>query len=349
MTPLKQKLAAMIEADGPLPVSTFMQLCLHHPEHGYYAARPGLGRDFRTAPETSQVFGEVIGLWATYEWAAMGAPAPFSLVELGPGRGVFMADILRAAAPQGAMVVAANVFLVEPSAPLRQVQSGALAGAAAGHLDALADAPPGPLILLANEYLDCLPARQFVQVGGAWHERVVGLGPSRDLAFGLAADRAPGANAPPAQSALELQPGLETLVAQLAERGGPMRALFVDYGPGTGPPSDTLRAFRDGQQVDPLNEPGACDLTVDVDFTRLAALAREAGLDVAGPAPQGQFLGALGVEARMRALISANPSAAADIHAGVAELVEPDKMGQRFKAICLSSPGLPPPAGFSSP
>ncbi|MEL6663618.1 MAG: SAM-dependent methyltransferase [Pseudomonadota bacterium] len=346
MTTLADRLKALIVADGPLPVSTFMQLCLHDPQHGYYATRPGLGEDFRTAPETSQVFGELLGIWAALEWRAMGAPSRFNLVELGPGRGTLMADALRATRPVQGFQEAANIVLVEASPALREAQTDRLSPHGVAHVDALNDVPDGPSIILANEFLDCLPARQFVRDGEAWRERVIGLSETGDLVFGLAADRSPPGEAQLSGDAVEVQPGLALIVDALAEREAPFRALFIDYGPADGAPGDTLRAFKAGAQVDPLAAPGECDLTVDVDFSRLARHARAAGLGVAGPMPQGPFLGTLGIEARMRQLIQQNPDAASEIHRGVADLVEPDKMGLRFKAICLSSPDLPPPAGF---
>jgi len=344
---LKARLVATIGADGPLPVSVFMTLCLHDPELGYYATGAGLGRDFITAPETTQAFGELLGLWSVHEWQAMGAPEQLGWVELGPGRGTLMADALRATAGHPGFRAAASLALVEASPALREVQAGRLGGPGVRlrHVAGLEAVPAGPALILANEFLDCLPARQFVRDGGTWRERVVGLGADGGLAFGLAADTAPEAPASTGET-VEVQPGLETLVATLAARAGPFRALFIDYGPEDGPPGDTLRAYRDGRQVDPLAAPGTCDLTVDVDFGRLARLARAAELDVHGPLAQGAFLMALGLQQRLDALIAANPGLGEALHAAARRLVDPAEMGTRFKAICLSSPGLPAPAGF---
>ncbi|MEM1149557.1 MAG: SAM-dependent methyltransferase [Pseudomonadota bacterium] len=343
---LTDRLKALIAAEGPLPVSTYMQLCLHDPTFGYYATRPSIGRDFRTAPETSQVFGELLGLWAALEWRGMEAPSKFNLVELGPGRGTLMADALRATQAVGGFHAAANIVLVETSPALRQVQTERLAPHRITHVDAIKEIPGGPSIILANEFLDCLPARQFLNDGEAWRERVVGLDEAGALTLGLAADRKPPGDAPSDGDTLEVQPGLSLIIETLAERTALFRALFIDYGSAGGAPGDTLRAFQNGVQVDPLANPGACDLTVDVDFARLARLATAAGLGVAGPVPQGAFLGALGIEARMQSLIKQNPEAAREIHRSVAELVEPDKMGQRFKALCVSSAESPLPTGF---
>lgn len=343
---LSDRLKHLIQTDGPMPLSTWMTLCLHDPEDGYYATRPGLGRDFRTAPETSQVFGELLGLWAAHEWQGMGAPSPVTLAELGPGKGTLMKDALRATRGLVPFRAALGLVLVEASPVLREVQAEALAEAAPRHLGNLADLPDEPAIILANEFLDCLPARHFVKDGADWRERVVGLNETGAFSFGLAVDRAPDGLSDLASGAVDIQPGLEAIVDILAARTAPFRALFIDYGPADTAPDDTLRAFRDGEQVDPLSAPGTADLTVDVDFGRLKRLARAAGLDATGPIAQGALLGQLGAEARMQSLIRANPEKAEAIHAGVAELVEPAKMGLRFKAICLSSPGLPPPAGF---
>lgn len=346
---LTARLKALIAAEGPIPVSTYMTFCLHDPEEGYYATRPGLAEDFTTAPETSQVFGELIGLWAAHEWQAMGRPDRVTLCELGPGRGTLMADALRAATSVPGFAAAAQLYLFEASAPLRRMQAERLSGHAPTFVEDLDALPDQPAILIGNEFLDCLPARQFVRVGGAWQERVVGLDAAGQLRFGLAVDTAPPEPALRETSAeLDLQPGLETLIETLAgrARAASLRVLFLDYGPADTPPGDTLRAYRAGEQIDPLAAPGESDLTVDVDFTRLRRLAEGAGLAVAGPVTQGAFLGALGAQARLDRLIAANPEDAETLFAGVSKLVDPAEMGARFKAICLSSSGLAAPAGF---
>ena len=343
---LADRLKHIIQTEGPIPLSTWMTLCLHDAAEGYYATQPGLGLDFRTAPETSQVFGEMLALWTVHEWHALGAPLPFALAELGPGRGTLMRDILRATRGAKAFREAMDLRLVEASPVLREAQSNLLKEAAPRHLPSLADLPDEPAIILANEFLDCLPARHFVKTPEGWAERVIGLSETGRFEFGLAVDRAPDGLSQIAESVVDIQPGLEGMVELLAARTSPFRALFIDYGPAEIAPGDTLRAFCKGAQIDPLSALGTADLTVDVDFGRLSRLACAAGLEVAGPVPQGLFLGALGAESRMQALIRANPGQAEAIHAGVAELVDPAKMGQRFKAICLSSPGLPPVAGF---
>ena len=349
VTTLKDRLIAMIRADGPMPVSAYMNTCLHDPKQGYYATRPGLGRDFITAPEISQVFGELLGLWAAHEWQVMGTPDPVNLVELGPGRGTLMADALRAGAALPGFLAAKQLHLVEASPALRTAQAKTLGRHAPQFCNELGDVPPGPALVLGNEYLDCLPARQFVQAGGNWHERVIGLGEDGELSFGLAADRAPDGLATGASVSAEIQPSLELFVDQFQQRleqGAPFRALLIDYGPADGVPGDSLRAYKAGEQVHPLAAPGDSDLTVDVDFSRLKRVSEAAGLNVHGPVPQGQFLLALGAEARLNALAKAQPDAADALYHAVRRLVDPAEMGTRFNVICLSSPGLPEPAGF---
>lgn len=346
---LKDRIIRLIETGGPIPVSTFMQLALHDPQEGYYATRPGLGTDFITAPEVSQVFGELIGLWVVHEWRAMGTPSPFHLVEIGPGRGTLMADALRLAYVAGGreFADAARLTLVEPSPELRNQQNEKLKAYEPAFVDTLAKVPAGPMILFANEYLDCLPVRQFRKADGQWRECVVGLNDQGELTFGLAADeqRAPEGAADTSE-AVEVQIGFDLLVADLVSRAAPMRALFVDYGPADATPGDSLRAFSRGEQVSPLALPGERDLTVDVDFGRLKRLATKIGLDVAGPTPQGMFLMGLGAQARLNQLVEANPDHAEAIFNNAQRLIDPKDMGSRFKAICLSTTGLPQPVGF---
>lgn len=346
---LEDRLVRLIETGGPIPLSTFMQLVLHDTKDGYYATRPGVGRDFTTAPETSQVFGELIGLWLVHEWRALGSPKEFRLVEIGPGRGQLMLDALRVAGAAGgeAFLAAMRLAFVEPSPVLAKALGEMFAPAAPHFAGSLAQVPAGPMLLVANEYLDCLPARQFRKTPEGWRECVVGLGADGKLAFGLAADEPnPPHGTALAGEAVEVQTALDLVIADLASRQEPFRTLFIDYGPDASAPGDTLRAYREGRQVPPLEAPGVCDLTVDVDFGRFARLAAAAGLDVSGPTPQGMFLLGLGAQARLGQLIKANPDDADTIYQAANRLIDPKEMGARFKAVCLSSPGLPKPAGF---
>lgn len=340
VTDLKTRLIAMIQASGPISVATYMDLCLHDRQHGYYATRPGLGQDFITAPETSQVFGELIGLWAAHEWQDMGAPERVSLIEIGPGRGTLMADALRATARIEGFRAALDLFFIEPSPVLRTNLKRKFD---ARFLSDLSDVPTDqPFLLIANEWLDCLPVQQFIKVGADWHERVIGLDASDQLTFGLKADAMPsGAITPENQAAIELQPGLKTLSETLRHlfETAAGRALFIDYGTVNGAPDDTLRSYLSGQQIDPLAEPGGSDLTCDVDFLRLKKLACAQGLHVDGPISQSQFLLSLGAEARLNQLAQQHPDRADDLHARVRSLVDPAEMGTRFQAIAIANSG----------
>jgi NADH dehydrogenase [ubiquinone] 1 alpha subcomplex assembly factor 7 len=354
--PLLPRLLAEVAADGPMSVHRYMFSCLHDPRDGYYATRPALGGDFTTAPEISQMFGELIGLWAVQTWMELGEPAAFDLIELGPGRGVLMADAWRAARLAPGFRAAARIVFVETSAPLRRMQAEALAkvGAAAVWRDTLAEAGDAPAIVLANEFLDCLPIRQFVRAGDGFLERLVGADADR-LGFGL--DRTPlpitalpaHLRAAPAGSIVEWAPGLPALIMTLAARlnahGG--RALLIDYGADAPSFGDTLQALSGGRKVDPLAAPGEADLTAHVDFIAAAALARAAGLSVDGPAPQGPFLNALGLGLRAQALAQKRPDQHDAIGAAYNRLTAPNQMGALFKAIALSSPQLPRAAGFA--
>lgn len=350
MTDLKTRLKAMIETSGPVSVATYMDLCLHDRRHGYYATRPGLGSDFTTAPETSQIFGELIGVWAAHEWQQMGAPNAFNLVEIGPGRGTLMADALRATQSVPGFHAALQLCFVEPSPVLRtnlNTRFVAVDPVFLSELDTIST--DRPFVLIANEWLDCLPMQQYVRVGAAWHERVIGLNESNELTFGLKADALPAdLDAGDDREAIEVQPGLKTLSETLKglfdQTKG--RALLIDYGPSDHSPSDTLRAYKNGNQIHPLAAPGESDLTCDVDFARLRRLAVRQGLQVNGPISQSQFLLTLGAEARLNQLAKQHPSQADTLYAGVKTLVDPAEMGGRFQVMSLAHSDLQLATGF---
>lgn len=350
---LKQRLVAEIRATGPMTVAQYMTACLHDPRDGYYATRPALGEagDFITAPMISQMFGELIGLWAVETWRGMGAPDRVLLAEAGPGTGVLMHDALRAARLDSAFIAAADLWLIETSAPLAALQRERLADDPlsptwATNLDDLPD--DAPLILIANELLDCLPARQLVQTPAGWAERMVGLDEVGALAFGLAPweGPAPIARAPLGAVVEISEPQAAfaaTIASRLARNGG--AALLIDYGrdrPGFG---DTFQALQQHRKVDPLSHPGRADLTVHADFPAVIAAARAAGVQ-ARLLTQGDFLRRIGIERRAAALSRARPDQAPAIARQLARLIEPDQMGELFKAACLYAGDGPPPPGF---
>ena len=308
----------------------------------YYAAHDPF-QDFTTSPEITQVFGEIMGLWAAVVWDTMGRPDPVLLVECGPGRGTLMSDALRAAgrvAP--AFRSALRLHLVETSPRLRALQAGL--PDAAWH-DSLASLPDGPVILLANEFLDALPIRQLIRRGADWAERYV----TGDVFIEQPADP-PGRQAGDGET-VELCEAGEAVVADVARRvtrhGG--AALFLDYGPAHSAPGDSLQALRDGRPADPLQDPGEADLTAHVDFQALATAARDAGATVHGPVPQGPLLAALGLFQRTGRLAQTLPPArAAGLVQAAQRLAEPDRMGRLFKALAVCHPDLPPPPGFDT-
>jgi NADH dehydrogenase [ubiquinone] 1 alpha subcomplex assembly factor 7 len=363
MTPLEAELRRIIAADGPLSVATYMTLCLGHPMHGYYTTRDPLGRagDFITAPEISQMFGELIGLWAAAVWQMMGSPARVALVELGPGRGTLMADALRAARVVPAFAAAVHVHLVEMSPMLQSCQREALAAVdvpVAWH-SAFTEVPSGPLIVIANEFFDALPVHQAVKTPSGWHERMVGISSEGKLAFALAPDPIPGfativpglpVNAPPG-GIFEWRSGdiAADVARRLAQHAG--AALIIDYGHGESAAGDTLQAVGRHGFADPLATPGEVDLTAHVDFAALARTASAAGARVHGPMSQGDFLRRLGIEARAAALrAQATAAQAADIDAALARLTGSgrESMGELFKAMAFADPKLGALPGFDS-
>lgn len=354
MTPLGRLLAARIAATGPMPLSDYMAECLLHPQHGYYTTRPPFGAegDFITAPEISQMFGELLGLALAQAWADQGAPCPFVLAELGPGRGTLMADLLRATARVPGFAEAARVVLVEASPALRARQRAALAGHPVTWADRVEDLPgTGPLFLIANEFFDALPIRQFTRVGDGWAETMVGLAPDGRLSLGRApvaglalladrlADTAEGA-------VVELCPAAGPIMGhigtRIAERGG--LALVIDYG-GWQSRGDTFQALRRHGFADPLAAPGEADLTAHVDFAALARAARPAAHAYA---TQGELLARLGLGLRADRLARGLSGTALESHrAAERRLTHPSEMGTLFKALAVFPPAAPPPPGFA--
>ena len=307
----------------------------------YYATHDPF-QDFTTSPEITQVFGEILGLWAAVVWEAMGRPVPVVLAELGPGRGTLMGDALRAVAKMAPGFRAAlQVHLVESSARLRAEQARRVADAT-WH-ESVGELPPGPMILLANEFLDALPIRQLVRRDGTWTERFVADGRFVEQSAAYDGDEAPeGTIIEVGEAARDMVAALAT---RLAREGGV--ALFLDYGPERSAPGESLQAIRAGRAADPLAAPGEADLTAHVDFGALARCARGAGAAAWGPLPQGMFLARLGLFQRTDRLARAEPPARAAALIGAAQrLAEPDRMGRLFKALCIAHPALPTLPGF---
>ena len=356
MNALEEEIRALIKLEGPLTVERFMALCLTHPRYGYYTRQNvfGAAGDFITAPEISQMFGELIGLWAAQVWINMGEPAEFRLIELGPGRGTLMADALRAAGQAEGFLKAARLHLVEASAKLRAEQRNTLPvlpRKTEWH-DLFSDVPGGPAIIIANEFFDALPIRQFLRRQGQWHECLAGIGKDGSLAFGLSGAAAKDiARAAPDGDVLEICPaGLELardIGARLAAEKG--AALIIDYGYPGKRNQPTLQALRAHSYAPILENPGEADLTAHVDFSALAAAARSGGAAVFPPVTQAALLDRLGLDARADKLKqNADTAQQAEIEAARARLTDLSEggMGRLFKALTIASPGMIPPPGF---
>ncbi|MGI3165314.1 class I SAM-dependent methyltransferase [Pseudooceanicola sp. 200-1SW] len=354
MSPLTEILRARIAHDGPLPLDAYMQACLLDPAHGYYTTQTSIGAagDFTTAPEISQMFGEMLGLALAQCWLDQGRPAAFLLAELGPGRGTLMADILRATRAVPGFHAAAQILLIEASPRLREAQRAQLAGHAPRWAEDLSDLPPLPLFAVANEFFDALPIRQFRRAEGeTWQERVVtatedgGLAPDWAAPHPLAAldyrlgDTTPG-------DVVELSPEAQGWAAalgqQITRQGG--AALILDYGDARSF-GDTFQALRHHGFADPFAAPGQADLTAHVDFGELARAALPAA--TTRLETQGVFLERLGITARAQALAKGLSGAALDAHvAAHRRLTHPEEMGTLFKILALTPPGQRPPPGL---
>ncbi len=356
-SPLGRLIADLIRLEGPIGLDRYMALALGHPIHGYYMTRDPLGAagDFTTAPEISQMFGELIGLWAAEVWRQMGSPAPLRLVEFGPGRGTLLADLLRAAKVVPDFRAALDLHLVETSPVLRDWQAAVLASSGVPHRwhDGLGTVPDGPLLAIANEFVDALPVRHYQCVEGRWRERQVGLDDNGRFMFGLAPD--PDARLTleaPEGSLLEVAPAARRFMEDLARRvaTNPGAALIIDYGYPVSGFGETLQAVHRHIRADPLSRPGEVDLTAHVDFAALARTARLAGAAVHGPVTQGAFLTSIGIESRAAQLRSARPERAEAVLAARDRLIEtrPEQtaMGALFKALALTAPDAPAPPGF---
>jgi len=344
MTPLQKIIDGIIATEGPLSIDRYMGLCLGHPVHGYYMTRDPFGErgDFMTAPEISQMFGELLGVWCATAWAVMGKPRTFNLVELGPGRGTLMADILRASRAMAGFREAAEIHLVETSPTLRKVQAEKIGLAVTWH-DSLASLPEAPLVLVANEFFDAIPIRQFEKRDRQWFERCVGA-----EGFGLmpaALDATQGMNGDVIEFAPKRQAIAQDIGARLAEQKGV--ALIIDYGHLQTAPGDTLQAVRAHEYVDITDRPGESDITSHVDFEALGKAMVQAGALVPPAITQRSFLQAMGIEARAAILSAkADPDVAEIMLRAVARLVGEEAMGNLFKVMVGTSSDIPTPYPF---
>ncbi len=367
-TPLALKLKERIRREGPLTVAQYMRACLSDPEHGYYVKQQAIGAkgDFVTAPEISQVFGELIGLWSAVVWQQMGSPRRFNLVELGPGRGTMMADALRAARIVPGFMESADIHLIEANNVLIELQRKSLAALApnaqwhpqiATALGPDCTIPAAPTIILANEFLDTLPISQFIFKNGQWWERAVGLNADAHLTMTVLAEP-DDTFSPTLGPDYVAQDGdihersgdlvvFATTVLQMLETSTPYAGLLIDYGHSRSGVGDTLQAVEHHHYVSPLYAPGETDLTAHVDFEMFAQLMEGTGKSNAdGPTTQAELLGRLGIMERASRLMSANPNIAHEIELGAARLMAVPGMGDRFKAIGVRAPNLPPLPGF---
>ena len=360
MTPLAKRLARMIAQTGPMPMDEVMRTALLDPKDGYYTTKQAFSEDgatdFLTAPEVSQMFGESLGVWARLWFEANGRPDRFDLIELGPGRGVLMRDLLRASDRDRRFENSRRLTLVEASPALKSLQRATLGDIILTHADRLPLRGDRPALIIANEFLDCLGVRQFAKTPDGWRERVLALTAEGQLSFALSGPAPPRLipdkhQSAPEGSIFETSPASAGAVGLIAERllaaGG--AAILIDYGPATSDLGDTLQAIRGHQKVDPLATLGEADLTARVDFEAVGRSAADVGLAVYGPLEQGRLLVALGVEARAKALAAANPEQADTIARQLQRLAAPDQMGALFKVICLTPKDAPPPPVFASP
>ena len=351
-TPLESLIIAMIREDGPMPLDRYMALCLGHPLHGYYTSRDPFGPDgdFITAPEISQIFGELVGIWCATAYRALGAPRQFNLIELGPGRGTLMSDILRATRVLPGFRESAQIHLVETSPTLRKLQAQKLGDAVTWH-ETIDGVPAGPSITVANEFFDALPIRQYEFHQGQWMERRIGLSADDRLVIGRTAFPLAG---PPATEGAILEAGTlrddiaRLLGARLAQAPGAV--LVFDYGHVASALGDTLQAVRRHEFCSILDSPGEADLTSHVDFESLGRSFAQGGAATHGPITQRQFLLHMGIEARADVLMAkAAPLDRKIIARATERLAGENEMGNLFKVMAATSPGLATPYPFGSP
>ena len=360
LSPLQEEIKRLIKSAGPMPVWRYMQLCLTHPQYGYYVSRDPLGRegDFTTSPEVSQMFGELLGLWAASVWRTIGSPPLLHLVELGPGRGTMMADALRALRVLPPLYQALNVHLVEINPVLREKQKAALQGVRSVQWhDSIDSLPSGPCVILANEYFDVLPVHQAIRRDTGWHERTVEIADDGQLQFGASPEPIPRfelllpplVRAAPVGAVFEWRPDAEIMKIASRVRDQDGAALIIDYGHLRSDAGDTFQAIARHSFTDPLKNPGQADVTAHVDFQALVRAAEDLGVRVHGPVPQGDFLKRLGIETRAVTLMAkASHEVSEDISGALKRLVGGGRggMGSMFKVLAVSEPHLTDLAGF---
>jgi NADH dehydrogenase [ubiquinone] 1 alpha subcomplex assembly factor 7 len=361
MSSLEKEIRRRITSGGAMAIAKYMELCLTDPERGYYTTRDPFGAtgDFTTAPEISQMFGELLGLWAAAVWRAMDSPTAIHLVELGPGRGTMMVDALRAAkvVPEFSAAIAVHMIEISPELQRRQRQALGLSDVPVSWHRSIDEVPDGALIVLANEFFDALPVNQAVMCADGWHERVVGIGDDGELTFGVDRDPLPLFDKllPATLGAAAIGEIFEwrsdhialELGRRLAHFGG--AALILDYGHLESAIGETLQAVGAHAYAEPLLAPGQVDLTAHVDFQALAQAAEGMGARVHGPVTQAALLRRLGVRQRAAALkAGAPPEYSGPIDAALARLTDESRtgMGRLIKAIAFSGPQLDTPPGF---
>ena len=356
---LEGNIKQTIRQHGPLSLADYMSTCLMDPQFGYYQQADVFGPkgDFITAPEISQIFGELLGLWAGVVWQNMGSPKSFNLVELGPGRGTLMADALRALKILPGALDACDVHLIELSTRLRHLQKNnlpSLHDRLHWH-DDTSTLPNAPTIILANEFLDALPIRQFVKFNGRWHENIIGLNEKNEIVLQLDKtdtkididlDVLAGAKE---GDIFETRNIPRSFMPTLNMAGDyPLAALFIDYGHVQTSFGDTFQAIQNHAYCDPLASPGTADLTAHVDFEAFGNIMRDRNYVVYEVASQSEFLGALGIiERAQRLMQTASMTERNKIENQIARLISPDAMGARFKVLGLTSPGIAPLPGLN--